>query len=106
MTPVEPTEQLEPTRQITDRTQLRTVYRSPAQAVIDKVIDHVDDGAADFIANSPLVVLATASDNRADASPRGGPPGFIRVLDEHRLAWGDLTGNNRLDSFGNLLEQP
>ena len=43
---------------------------------------------------------------RVDSSPRGGPPGFVRVLDRHHLAWGDLTGNNRLDSFRNLLEQP
>lgn len=93
-------------QQISDRAQLRTVYRQPAQGVIDKVIDHIDAGAASFIAASPFVVLATATSGRADASPRGGPPGFIRVLDEHRLAWGDLTGNNRLDSFGNLVEQP
>lgn len=93
-------------QQITDRAQLRTVYRDPSQAVIDKVIDHIDVGAASFIAASPFVVLSTATEGRADASPRGGPPGFVRVLDEHRLAWGDLTGNNRLDSFGNLVEQP
>jgi PPOX class probable FMN-dependent enzyme len=93
-------------QQITDREQLRTVYRQPAQGVIDKVIDHIDAGAAGFIAASPFVVLATATAGRADASPRGGPPGFMLDLDEHRLAWGDLTGNNRLDSFGNLVEQP
>ncbi|WP_158412332.1 MSMEG_1061 family FMN-dependent PPOX-type flavoprotein [Ilumatobacter nonamiensis] len=92
--------------QIADRAQLRTVYREPAQGVLDKVIDHIDEGAAGFIARSPFVVLATSTDGRGDASPRGGPPGFVRVLDEHRLAWGDLTGNNRLDSFGNIVEQP
>ena len=92
--------------QITDHAQLRAVYRPPSQRVIDKVIDHIDEGVADFVASSPLVVLATASANRADASPRGGPPGFVRVLDRQRLAWGDLTGNNRLDTFTNALEQP
>ncbi|MGA9276282.1 MSMEG_1061 family FMN-dependent PPOX-type flavoprotein [Ilumatobacter sp.] len=91
---------------ITDRAQLRTVYREPGQPVLDKVIDHVDDGAAGFIARSPFIVLATSTEGRADSSPRGGPPGFVRVLDEHRLAWGDLTGNNRLDSFGNIVAQP
>ncbi|MGB0113642.1 MAG: MSMEG_1061 family FMN-dependent PPOX-type flavoprotein [Ilumatobacteraceae bacterium] len=93
-------------RQITDQEQLRTVYRQPGQTVIDKVIDHVDEGAAGFIARSPFMVLATATDGRSDASPRGGPPGFVRVLDEHHLAWGDLTGNNRLDSFGNIVVRP
>jgi uncharacterized protein len=93
-------------KHITDRAQLRTVYRDPAGGAIDKVIHHIDDGAASFIASSPFVVISTASEGRADASPRGGPPGFVRVLDRHHLAWGDLTGNNRLDSFGNVLEQP
>jgi PPOX class probable FMN-dependent enzyme len=97
---------VEPEQQITDPAQLRTVYREPAQVALNKVIHHIDDGAAGFIASSPFVVLSTATDSRADASPRGGPPGFVRVLDRHRIAWGDLTGNNRLDSFGNLLEQP
>lgn len=92
--------------EITDRAQLRTVYREPGQAVIDKVIDHIDDGAASFIAHAPFMALATAREGRADSSPRGGPPGFVTVLDEHHLAWGDLTGNNRLDSFGNVLENP
>ena len=92
--------------QITDPAQLRTVYREPGQKVLDKVIDHIDDGAANFIAHAPFMALATAREGRADSSPRGGPPGFVRVLDRQRLAWGDLTGNNRLDSFGNLLEQP
>lgn len=92
--------------QIKDRAQLRTVYREPGQTVIDKVIDHVDAGAASFIMQSPFAVLSTSAEGRCDASPRGGPPGFVRVLDEHRLAWGDLTGNNRLDSFGNILQRP
>ena len=56
--------------QITDRTQLRTVYRGPSQGVIDKVIDHIDAGAARFVQASPFVVLSTATADRADASPR------------------------------------
>lgn len=96
----------EPTPAITDHTELRTAYRQPAQGVLDKVIDHIDQGAAGFIAASPFVVLSTSSEDRADSSPRGGPPGFVRVLDRQHLAWGDLVGNNRLDSFGNLLTRP
>ena len=49
-------------------------------------------------------MLATAgADGRCDASPRGGPPGFVRVLDDHRLAFGDLPGNRRQDSHRNLI---
>ena len=41
-----------------------------------------------------------------DASPRGGPPGFVTVLDENHIAFGDLSGNNRLDSDTNIVEHP
>jgi len=94
------------TDRIADTTELREVYRTPSQGAIDKVIDHVDEGAADFIAASPFMIMATATSDRADASPRGGPVGFVRVLDDNRIAWGDLTGNNRLDSFENVLASP
>lgn len=86
--------------------RLRELYRRPSQVVKDKAISHIDDGVADFIAHSPLFVLATTSSTGTDSSPRGGPPGFVRVLDQNRIAFGDLTGNNRLDSFQNLLEHP
>jgi uncharacterized protein len=59
---------------------------------------------ADFLAKSPFFVLSTANTNGlCDGSPKGGPPGFARVLDEQRLAWADYSGNNRLDSFQNLV---
>jgi PPOX class probable FMN-dependent enzyme len=85
---------------------LRSRYRPPSQLVVDKSIDHLDDGATGFIERSPLFVLATTSADGTDASPRGGRPGFVRVLDRHRLAFADLSGNNRLDSYTNLVERP
>jgi predicted pyridoxine 5'-phosphate oxidase superfamily flavin-nucleotide-binding protein len=42
----------------------------------------------------------------ADASHRGGAPGFVRVLDEHTLAFGDYPGNNMFNTLGNLVVQP
>lgn len=51
-------------------------------------------------------MVATAGSHSTDASPRGGPPGWVRVLDDHRVAFADLAGNNRLDTFTNLLDQP
>jgi len=93
------------TKTITSEAQLRALIGEPNPRVVSKVIDHIDDGAAGFIGQSPFAVISTAGPGRCDASPRGGPPGFIRVLDRQHLAWGDLTGNNRLDSIGNILEQ-
>jgi PPOX class probable FMN-dependent enzyme len=69
-----------------------------------KEIPALDDHCRAFIAHSPFVVLATAGpDGRCDASPRGGPPGFVTVLDDHRLAFADLPGNRRQDSHRNLI---
>ena len=91
---------------IDDRSQLRRFYAEPFPAVKAKQIDHVDAGAAAVLARSPFAVLATTGRHGVDASPRGGPPGFIRVIDERRLAIGDLSGNRRLDSFENVLDDP
>jgi uncharacterized protein len=69
-----------------------------------KEIAALDEHCRAFIAHSPLAVLATAGpDGRCDASPRGGPPGFVTVLDDRRLAFGDLPGNRRQDSHRNLI---
>lgn len=94
------------TESIDDLAALRTVYRPPAEGALAKAIDHIDQGAAGLIAVAPLFVLATTDGHSTDASPRGGPPGFVHVLPDGRLAFGDLVGNNRLDSYTNLLAHP
>ena len=82
-------------------------YRAPSQLVLDKVIDRVDRHCAEFIGLSPFATLATAdAEGWPDVSPRGGDPGFVHVLDEHRLALPDRQGNNRVDSLRNLAANP
>jgi uncharacterized protein len=83
---------------------LRAVYRPPGRGPIDKVIHRLDQHCVEFLAKSPFFVLSTANaDGVCDGSPKGGPPGFVQALDGERLAWPDLAGNNRLDSFQNLM---
>lgn len=94
------------THAIRDIEGLRAIYRRPHPLVLRKQIDHVDAAAAAFVAASPFVVVATAGPGGTDASPRGGAPGFVAVLDEGRLAMGDLAGNNRLDTHSNLVANP
>ncbi|MGH9101167.1 MAG: MSMEG_1061 family FMN-dependent PPOX-type flavoprotein, partial [Acidimicrobiales bacterium] len=58
----------------------------------------------DFIAHAPIFVLATSDGSgRVDVSPKGGPAGFVSVLDDHHLAFADMAGNNRLDSLQNVV---
>jgi uncharacterized protein len=82
-------------------------YRTPGGLVLDKVIDHLDVHCREFIGHSPFATLATAdAEGWPDISPRGGDPGFVHVLDEHRLALPDRPGNNRVDSLRNVAANP
>ena len=91
----------------TTQDELRSQFRRPNKTVTDKQLDRLDEHCRSFIAHAPFVVLSPAdAAGRCDASPRGGPPGFVRVLDDGRLSLPDLSGNNRLDSFGNIVENP
>lgn len=91
---------------IGDEESLRSRYRDPTPEVKGKSRPRVDDQAAAFVGASPLMVLATTSAAGTDASPRGGPPGFVVVLDPDHVAFADLAGNNRLDSYTNLVHDP
>jgi PPOX class probable FMN-dependent enzyme len=84
--------------------ELRAVYRMPAGGAVAKEHGAINHHDRSFIAHAPLVVISTAdADGRCDASPKGGPPGFVATLDDGRVAIPDLSGNNRLDSMQNLL---
>lgn len=92
---------------VTDTEALAQLYRAPHPTVARKKIDHVDAGARALIAASPFVLLATSgADGRCAVSPRGGEPGFVHVLDPHRVAVPDLPGNNLLDGMHHLLTNP
>lgn len=83
---------------------LGTIYAPPTDRVIAKQLPRIDRHAANFIGLSPFCVLATAGpDGTVDASPRGGNPGFVRIENETRLLMPDRPGNNRIDSFRNVL---
>jgi uncharacterized protein len=92
---------------ITSLEQLRELYPEPKQRTLDKEIDHLDDHCRRFLSLSPFAIVCSANaDGRCDASPKGGPPGFVRVLDEHRLLIPDARGNRRVDGFQNMFENP
>ncbi len=82
-------------------------YHEAPRVVWDKEIDSIDRHCRSFIELSPWATLATAdAEGFPDVSPRGGQPGFVKVLDEHRLALPDRQGNNRVDSLRNLAANP
>ena len=84
---------------------LASIYPQPTARVIAKARPEIDVHAKNFIAMSPFCVLATSgSDGSVDASPRGGNPGFIHVAGPNLLFMPDRSGNNRIDSFRNIVE--
>jgi len=86
---------------------LRTLYREPGEKSLRKQLDRLDHHCRRFVALSPFLVIAsTDADGRVDASPRGGDPGFVKVLDDRTVLIPDSPGNNRLDSLQNLIGRP
>jgi uncharacterized protein len=84
---------------------LASIYPKPTPRVIAKARPAIDIHARKFIEMSPFCVLATSgSDGSVDASPRGGNPGFVNVTGPNQLLMPDRSGNNRIDSFKNIVE--
>lgn len=93
--------------EIQDAGELRNHFGPVASFAAIKVQPRLDKHARNFIALSPFLVLATAdADGNADASPRGDPAGFVVALDDATLLVPDRPGNNRIDSYANLLSHP
>jgi PPOX class probable FMN-dependent enzyme len=80
--------------------ELAELYRAPGRIAASKKTSLLDDASRGIVARSPFVLIGTdGADGGLDVSPRGGPPGFVRVLDRRHLAIPDLNGNNLIDSL-------
>jgi len=79
---------------------------APYGPALVKEADRITTQYRKLIEAAPFVVLATSGPEGLDCSPRGDPPGFVRVVDEHTLLIPDRRGNNRIDSLRNLVRDP
>lgn len=90
-----------------ERLGSREKYARHALNEEDDWADEITDALAEFIAARDTLFLATAS---AAGMPymqhRGGPPGFLHVLDGKTLALADFSGNRQYITLGNLAENP
>jgi len=91
---------------ITSLEELDTLYGESPEASLKKEIDHISDHYRAFIEASPFVVVATVGPEGVDCSPRGDPPGFVRVVDSQTVMIPDRRGNNRIDSLRNIVRDP
>jgi len=87
--------------------QLAELYREPSELVKAKKADRLDEVTTTILEASPFFLLATSgADGSCDVSPRGGPSGQLIALDDKRVAFPDLNGNNLVDSFRNIIANP
>jgi PPOX class probable FMN-dependent enzyme len=91
---------------IENEEQLRALHHSPMSRATDKVLRELDEHCRAIVALSPFCIIATQGPGGSDVTPRGDPPGFVRVLDNRHLLLPDRVGNNRLDTMTNLFHNP
>jgi uncharacterized protein len=93
--------------QIETASELTCLYGEPTILAKKKNLDHIDAHDRAFIERSPFLVLSTAdAAGWPDSSPRGDPPGFVAVEGRCTLLVPDRPGNNRVDSFNNVIANP
>ena len=93
--------------EICSRSELERLVGTPLPRVAEKARDRLHPLDVQWIGRSPLCLVATcAADGTCDVSPKGDPPGFVRVLDPTTLAVPERPGNRRADGFHNILSNP
>ena len=92
---------------VSTEAQMRELIGAPSHLSVGKTISTIDEHCRAFIARSTFLLIASSdADGQVDVSPKGDPPGFVQVLDEHTLAIPDRPGNRRADTFTNILQNP
>src|SRR5207247_7427051 len=79
----------------------------PIERIETKVKYVLSEAIKAFIKEAPFCVMASSSpDGRCDASPKGGKPGFVRILDDRHLLVPDVSGNKLFQSYQNMDANP
>jgi hypothetical protein len=92
---------------VADEAELRSIIGSPAETVLLKHSDRLNELTRQFIERSPFLCLATVAPyGGLDVSPRGDGVGFVRILDERTLLIPERPGNRIADTLTNLLADP
>lgn len=95
------------TATIEDEATLRALLGEPQPVVVSKIVDRLNAATRIFIERSPFVCLATSdAAGQCDVSPRGDPPGFVRILDDRTLLIPERPGNRIADTLRNILINP
>ena len=92
---------------ITDPQALREHFGEPLHIAVAVEKPQLDKHHKRFIEHSPFICIASAgSDAQPAVSPKGDAAGFVKVLDDETLLIPDRPGNNKVEGFGNIVENP
>ncbi len=87
--------------------RLRQIYKPAFGRSLEKELKHLDSHCQKFISLAPFVAIATQGvEGLGDLAPRGEEPAVARVLNDRTVLIPDRPGNNRLDNYSNILENP
>ena len=93
--------------QITDAAELREMLGAVHPRIADKERTALHPRDREWISLTPFVAMSTSdADGTCDCSPKGDPPGFVKVLDDTTLAIPERPGNRRADGYLNILGNP
>ena len=82
-------------------------FGAASDRAVTKLKGHLTPWVQEFVRNAPFAVMATTdSEGHCDASPKGGKPGFVKVIDEGHLLFPDVAGNRLFQSYQNLDASP
>ncbi|WP_010587984.1 pyridoxamine 5'-phosphate oxidase family protein [Schlesneria paludicola] len=85
--------------------ELTELIGVPSELALKKQLSELDEHMKSFIARSPFLLIGTfGREGACDVSPRGDPPGLVKVLDSKTLVIPDRRGNRRVDSLRNIVE--
>ena len=94
-------------RTIDTEEALVALIGEPTKLVLAKLSDRLNPLPRPFIELSPFVCVATTdAEGRCDVSPRGDPPGFVKILDDVTLLVPERPGNRIADTLKNVLQRP
>ncbi|MCA9704254.1 MAG: pyridoxamine 5'-phosphate oxidase family protein [Myxococcales bacterium] len=92
---------------IRDQQALREQFGPPSPTAQAANRTYLDAHHQRFIRHSPFLCIASTSrDGQPNVSPRGDAPGFVHVADERTLVIPDRLGNNKLETFENVVDNP
>lgn len=90
--------------QISTVEELRKYYDVPNPMVLRSKLDFLHDHMIHYMQLAPLVCVSSETAEGLDCSPRGGKSGFVKAIDRRTVAFADWPGNNKLETFSNIIE--